>query len=243
MKLAGLMKRARVVRSAQRPRSAGFTLLELVVVVAILSVLAGAALPVASKAWNSAARRATRTRLDTLALAALEFCRDTGRAPASAVELCEPPRGLAGWIGPYLALESVELRDGEPAVLDAWSRPVAVRAEPAFAFASLGADGVASEDDLVVGVDFTPLRREVTFAELAEAQRAIDAWCAARPGEPLPREWRAASRELVRAGLLADDPALEQDAWGATYVADPRTRGGLTRLTSRTLLERAGAPR
>jgi hypothetical protein len=159
------------------------------------------------------------------------------------VELCEPPRGVAGWIGPYLALDGVEQRDGEAAVLDAWSRPVAVRAEPAFAFVSLGADGVESEDDLVVAVDFTPLRREMTLAELAAAQRAIDAWCTSRPGEPLPREWRGASRELVRAGLLADDPALEQDAWGAPYVADPRTRGGLTRLTSRTLLERAGAPR
>lgn len=229
----------------------GFTLLELVVVVAILSVLAGASLPVASKAWNSAARRATRARLETLATASLEFCRDTGRPPASAVELCEPPAGLAGWIGPYLALESVDVSLGTPAVLDAWSHPIRVRAEPEFAFVSSGADGVASDesrgvasdDDLVLRVDFTPLRRELTYAELALAQRAIDAWCAARPGEPLPREWRAAARELVRANLLADDPAFERDAWGEPYVADPHTRGGLTRLASPTLLARASAVR
>lgn len=227
-----------------RPNSRhGFTLLELVVVVAILSVLAGAALPVASKAWNSAARRATRTRLATLADAALEFCRDTGRAPASAVELCEPPAGLAGWIGPYLAVDGVDRALGVPAVLDAWSRPIVVRAEPAFAFVSRGADGVASADDLEFAVDFTPLRRALTFAELATAQHAIDAWCSARPGEPLPRDWHAAARELVRAGYLPDDPALERDAWGAPYVADPRTLGGLTRLVSSTLLERASAVR
>ncbi len=232
------------VRSSTRH---GFTLLELVVVVAILSVLAGASLPVASKAWNSAARRATRARLETLAAAALEFCRDTGRPPVSAVELCEPPAGLAGWIGPYLALESVDVSLGTPAVLDAWSHPILVRAEPEFAFVSCGADGVANanaaSDDLVLRVDFTPLRRELTLAELATAQRAIDAWSTSRPGEPLPRDWRAALRELVRADLLADDPAFERDAWGAPYVADPRTLGGLTRLVSSTLLERASAVR
>jgi general secretion pathway protein G len=235
----------------KHPRSrTGFTLIELVLVVALISILAGAALPVASKAWASAARRTTRERLEVLARAALEFARDTGRPPAEASELVERPERLEGWIGPYVAIDSIApagagslapAGGGRVSVLDAWRQPIRIAPEPRFAFVSLGPDGQPGADDLELWVDFTPLRRELTLGALARAQAAIDEWRAAHPGAELARDWSVARGELIEAGLLPEGDELERDAFGGPFVADPRTHGGLTRLVSARLLELARA--
>lgn len=205
-------------------RSSGFTLLELIVVVAILTVLAGIALPVASKAWNSAARRATRERLTELARASLDYARDVGAAPKRVADLLERPDGVRGWLGPYVAIEAVDPAGGRPAALDAWSRAIVVVPDAAaserFVLASRGLDGVESEDDLAVAVDLTPIFRERTLRALDLANDALARWRAAHPGEGIARDWPRARARLVVDGWLAADSETERDAWGRALEAD-----------------------
>jgi general secretion pathway protein G len=225
-----------------RRHQAGFTLLELVVVTAILVVLAGIALPVAGKAWTSAARRATRARLDELAEAALELVRDTGRLPRTVGDLVERPDGVTGWIGPYVAT-AWSVRDAEgalvPGVPDAWSRPIELEplSTDRFRLVSRGPDGVPGADDLELVVDCTPLRRETTLRALEEVNRSLAAWDALHPGAPLERDWPRARARLVAEGLLPADPRHERDAWGRPYVPAGE---GAWRLASAELLDRAG---
>ena len=113
---------------------------------ALLTTLAGVALPAAGRAWHSAARAATRERLAELARASLEFVRDVGRAPESVEDLLVRPERVEGWLGPYVAIEAVDPAGGHPAALDAWTRPIRIARDPADAirgvFARSGADVV-----------------------------------------------------------------------------------------------------
>jgi len=233
------------IRKRARGR-AGFTLLELVLAMAVLALLAGAALPVAQRAWQSAARRATQARLEALALATLEFCRDCGRPPGSALELAERPADTPGWLGPYLALDT-RAADGAAgprrALLDAWSRPIELRPEPEFACLSLGPDGLYGADDLRVDVDFTVVRRAVTLRELEEIDAAVAAFRAARPAEALPRDWPAALAALIDAGCLPPGERHERDGWLEPYLAVPGLSLGPPRFTARVLLEPERAAR
>lgn len=231
-------------------RRSGFTLLELVVVVAILTILAGVALPVAGKAWNSAARRATRERLAELARASLEFVRDVGRAPESVEDLLVRPERVEGWLGPYVAIEAVDPAGGHPAALDAWTRPIRIARDPEdasrFVFVSSGADGVESEDDLAVAVDCTPLHRERTLRALERANSALERWRSAHPGESLERDWARARARLVLDGYLAPDSDTVRDAWGRELAPDPsseRTTNAVWELVSPSLLARSAARR
>lgn len=233
----------------RRTRRSGFTILELIVVVAILSVLAGAAVPVATRAWNAAARRATRQRLDELARSSLAFFRDTSREPRDVLELLERPDDVASWIGPYVAIETRDPALGDhPIALDAWSRPIAIESAPgadSIALVSRGPDGLASEDDLAVEVDFTPARRERTLAAQEEIEAAIERFAARHPGERLPLLWSQARTRLISEGCL--DPRLptERDGWGRPFAADPQLDERLRsahpaglRVVSASLLER-----
>ena len=87
-----------------RPRStprAGFTLIEMIVVIAIMSIIVGAAIPVTSKALTYTARKETRSELQGLADASTEYFRDTLAKPAQVADLLVDP-SVSGWSGPYL---------------------------------------------------------------------------------------------------------------------------------------------
>jgi prepilin-type N-terminal cleavage/methylation domain-containing protein len=207
----------------RRARAAsGFTLIELIVVVAILTILAGAALPVASRAWNSAARRATRERLGELARASLEFHRDSGREPSALVELFERPDDGVAWLGPYIAIEAREPGLGpHPGLLDAWSRPIELDAQGAFVLRSAAGDPGSRDDDLEVAVDFTPVRRELTLGALEEIETALGRWAELHPRATLPWDWPSARARLVADGCLDPRTPTSLDGWGRPFVADP----------------------
>lgn len=219
------------------PRArAGFTLLELVVVVAILAVLSGAAVPVASKYFNSRARAATRTEMDELAEASLEYFRDVGRLPTGVANLISDP-GRTGWTGPYLAVSSTDAWSGATDLsVDAWARAYAFTATGAsvLELRSRGEDGVLGDaTDLVVRVDVTPVRREKTLYQLEQVNRAIGSYNARYlPGSPLPTRYSNLLSRLVSRGLLPATTPFAADGWGAAFVPDPAGRSPVVAVTS-----------
>jgi len=83
---------ARVANHESRRRSTGFTLVELMVVIAIIAVLAMIILPIASSAREKARRTACQGNLHAIALALRNYYTDTGFFPGP----YDPIYGLGG---------------------------------------------------------------------------------------------------------------------------------------------------
>jgi general secretion pathway protein G len=201
-------------------RRAGFTLLELIAVVAILTILAGVALPVIAKGVEREARHATQEELNHLAQACLEYLRDTGDLPLDAERLVAA-HGVSGWSGPYVSA----LDPQHPAYrLDAWRRPYQfVHAGGVLTLRSGGADGVLGNgDDLVRVVDPTPVRRERTREQLRVLNLAVQAYNSQFLAiDPLPGAWNAALDRLVLRGFLPTAQGYAQDHFGSPLTGVP----------------------
>lgn len=219
-----------VPRRSPRARC-GFTLIEILIVVAVMALLAGAAIPVASKALTTAARRATREELVRIGIAAQEYFRDTDAAPACVRDL-EEDAGVRGWNGPYLPASASDWR------CDAWSRVYRVKtAADVVTIASAGPDASAeTADDVRVQVDLTPIRRERTRDELESIRQAIALYVGLHGSEAaLPATWTTASKTLADAGFLGDAEVYANDGWGNPYVGDSEGRAPITRVISTSL--------
>lgn len=87
-----------------RPGRRGFTLLEIIVAVAIVAIMAGVVTPMAYRQITAARRDATLTELTGLQRGLLDFYQDTGRFPSEAegVAALVVDPGASGWQGPYV---------------------------------------------------------------------------------------------------------------------------------------------
>jgi len=142
------------------PRPAGgFTLIEVIVVIAILSILAASLAPLIAAQVDQARREATEAHLENLADALRAYQRDvnafppdTGDDVADLGELETDTLGLADWRGPYTA---ARWSAGDYAD-DAWGGTVDYAYTPGAATALLtspGADGTpATADDIALTV-------------------------------------------------------------------------------------------
>ena len=100
-----------------RRKSAGFTLLELMVVIAIIGLLIGLVGPRVMGMFDKAKTDTARIQISNLANAANMYKLDVGRAPTSAEglqALVTRPGSAPGWRGPYL-------QEGVPN--DPWGQP------------------------------------------------------------------------------------------------------------------------
>jgi general secretion pathway protein G len=147
--------------AARGRRREGFTLIEIVIAVAVVAIMAGVVTPLVYRELERAREDATLAELETLRTGLLEFYEDTGRLPSEAeglTALVADP-GVDGWQGPYVAGDR-----GDPVTevtTDAWSgvylydlSPVTVPAGAAdLVVASAGGDGAV--DDGAVGGTWT----------------------------------------------------------------------------------------
>lgn len=208
-----------------RPDRTGFTLIEMVVVIAILSIIVGAAVPVTSKVLTYQARKATREELQALADASADYFRDTLEKPADVADLLVDP-GVDGWSGAYLPGVVADSLTGKVGYeVDAWSRGYRVVIEgDVVSIQSRGEDASwGTSDDLVLDLDVTPLRRTETLDRLRIVNAAVQRYNDERgPMDPgLPANWTAARTMLVTNGYLPGDPTYQTDAWGDDLVEDP----------------------
>ncbi len=85
--------------------SAGFTLIELIVVVAIIGLLAGLVVPQFIKQEEKATAKAVKAQIELLGTALDTFRLDVGRYPTTQEglqALNQRPGGVDRWDGPYL---------------------------------------------------------------------------------------------------------------------------------------------
>jgi len=120
--------------------SPGFTLVELLVVLAILGLLVGLVGPQVMKHLSGAKADAARLQIEDFGAALDLYYLDNGRYPATAeglAALTQAPAGLGTWDGPYLRKSAIPK--------DPWGREYQYRypgEHAAFDIVSLGADGM-----------------------------------------------------------------------------------------------------
>ena len=128
-------------------KSWGFTLVELMIVVAIIAMLAALAVPRLIGAFGASKLKTVQVQVETLSVALDTFHLDAGRYPTQQEGLqvlvinSTPP--IAGWKGPYL--KKIEIPK------DAWGNDFAYQIPPKFGgvdydLYSLGADGKPGGD-------------------------------------------------------------------------------------------------
>jgi general secretion pathway protein G len=135
-------------------RQAGFTLLELLVVIVIIGLLAGYVAPRYFSQVGRSEIQVARSQIDSLEKALDQFRLDVRRYPSPEEglgALVARPSAAASWNGPYL-------KKAVPP--DPWGRPYVYRApgsKPGYEFelVSLGRDGKAggSGEDADIGVN------------------------------------------------------------------------------------------
>lgn len=124
---------------SRRDASGGFTLVEMLVVLVILSLVLGLVGPRVLNYLSDARTRSARLQIESFAAALDLFYLDTGRYPTTAEGLnvlVRPATGTERWNGPYL--RSVEVPP------DPWGNRYLYRApgdKRAYEITSLGSDG------------------------------------------------------------------------------------------------------
>lgn len=176
----------------------GFTLMEIVVAVAIVAILAAAVTPLAYREITRAREEATLDELAALRQGLLDFYHDTGRFPSETeglgALLTDP--GAAGWRGPYVGGNSgvplaetttdawggTYLYDLQPTTVPAGAADVLVASGGGDGAVTFGAVGGAwtvdgNGDDLLSLVVAGPVNRdklaacEAEMTAIAEAAR------------------------------------------------------------------------
>jgi general secretion pathway protein G len=125
--------------SKREGREAGFTLMEMLVVLVLIGLIAAVAVPQVMRMFEGAKTKAAKIQLQTVGQALSFYQIDNGAYPdrrQGIGALWEAPEGIDSWAGPYV-------RRPEQ-LTDPWGRPLLyspLEGRAGFELVSLGADG------------------------------------------------------------------------------------------------------
>ncbi|WP_375462396.1 type II secretion system major pseudopilin GspG [uncultured Methylobacterium sp.] len=142
-----VLPRSLPLRQAGRDAQAGFTLVELLVVLVILGLVMGLAGPRVLGYLSSSREKAAKLQIESFASALDLFYLDNGRYPSTGEglqSLVQRPPAAEGWSGPYLKQGTVPP--------DPWGHPYEYRTPgktAPYAILSLGADGVKNGNGVI----------------------------------------------------------------------------------------------
>jgi general secretion pathway protein G len=211
---------------AARPDRRGFTLIEVVVVLAILGILVGTVAPVWAMQVTRDKVYETRLEMQQLVAAYNAYFADTGKLPASPDNLVTNGANALGWYGPYLE-PNVGRRAATQTSLskDAWNNAyVLTLSGNQMTIRSKGPDAISGNtDDVVETIDCTPMRRAVTVDSLKVLNTAITAynakWLAT---DPLVPPLASILSKLNAKGFLPTPyTRYLTDGWASAYVESP----------------------
>lgn len=200
-----------------RLRHRGFTLIEVIVVVAVLSILASIAVPIALQVEVRAQEEAVRAELKSIGEGVFTYFEAQGSLPASLSTL-----ETAGLLGSSARGDSVSV--------DPWGRAYSVsRSGMVMSISSVGADGASgTADDISYDVNATPLAVKLTLEEMTTIHNALQQFEVLRLAgsvRALPTRWatvrgrrRTALRTLTSLGYLPNSTKYQADAWGNIYT-------------------------
>lgn len=120
---------------------AGFTLVELLLVLVILALIGGLVLPGIIGKAEGAKVKAASSQIDRISMAVESFYLDTGTKPDSLAQLVDEPGDANGWNGPYVKRSALK---------DPWGRDYEYTMPGEhgdFDIISYGADGQPGGDD------------------------------------------------------------------------------------------------
>lgn len=83
-------------------RQKGFTLVELLLVLVILGLIAGIAVPKIIGTAETAKIKSASSQISRLSMGVETFYLDTGNVPDSLTDLVDEPSNVNGWNGPYV---------------------------------------------------------------------------------------------------------------------------------------------
>lgn len=228
--------------STTQRRAAGFTLIEIVVAIAILGILAGAVGPLVFRQLEAAREEATRRELAAIEDAIEDYHEDTGRFPADLAGLVGDD-GRTGWSGPYLGADwndpvAQVSNDGferaytyvlNPNVVPSGSADLIVASAGLNQSLDLPSGGtwdlndIANVDDIVVHISGRRLNRDKERATQAELEALAEA---ARNHYRATSAFPAALTDLAGDYL---DTGLRNDAlrdeWQTDYLASIQGAG------------------
>ena len=139
----------RVRASQPVPREAGFTILEVLVVVAIIGLLIGLVAPAALRQLGGARQSIVKQSIERLGTVLDLYALDMGSYPTGEqglVALLRKPAGAGNWNGPYLK--------GDAVPMDPWNRPYIYRRPSQrpgrdYDLCSTGPNGEANQAELI----------------------------------------------------------------------------------------------
>ena len=120
----------------QPTHTRGFTLIELIVVIALVAVLAAVVAPNLLGKAGEANRKTAGVQLEKIGSAIELYRLETGQFPESLSDLVKRPQGLERWSGPYVRKQSQ--------LLDPWGNELVIQRPGEhgdFDLISYGADG------------------------------------------------------------------------------------------------------
>ena len=207
---------------------AGFSLLELVIVMAVIAMMIGVTVPVGGTVLRQKARAAATGELTILGEAVKSHFYDTGNLPVDHDDLLAST--LPGWAGPYLTGVIDDRRTGMSGYkVDPWSRDYQWKVSgDVLTLTSAGSDGTfATATDIELIIDVTSIRRAITKERVNRLQIAINQYNAyyltADPltTQPLPANFAQIFTKLIAAGLVPTGSDLATDAWGDAFIPNP----------------------
>lgn len=140
-------------QEAKPSKEAGYTLTELVIVIAVLGILAAAITPAVLGRFNTSQERSAALQAGTLAAAMDEFFVDVGRYPTveEGIEaLLTAPSDIEGWSGPYVRSERT--------LNDPWGNPYVIVPSDSDnvppSIVSYGADGAVGGEGRAADISY-----------------------------------------------------------------------------------------
>ncbi len=219
-------------------RQAGFTLLEMVVVLAILTTLAGLIAPYFAVTMRIERTDSTVRFMDDLEESLVEYGRDLLTFPVSLDELLQNDAALTGWRGPYAVhrFSATGTSLSGDVRQDAWSQDyVYTRTDASHcSLRSLGDDRTqGTSDDIVKDLDLTPKLRAETLRREQVINDAITSYNSTHlPATPLSTDFATLRATLISGGYLGNASWHASDAWGDAFVLDPPAVSPPSRITS-----------